>query len=561
MNKITPLTLLISIVLIFSTVNFGNLSIDTQTLDPAKSYPDLIINGTSSTLCGNHFYNDVQIINGAILYTDQYDGSTSTGWINITANSIFLDSTSKIIATVRGYQGGAGGSGGQNGSNGYGPGGGEGGQYCGGQYCPGGSGGPKYNGTFGSGGGGGGGSSNRGGYHGGYGGGGVILNASSIILNGIIETNGGDGGTSSGSYPPGAGAGGSGGLIRIISTQTLMMNGTLSAQGGDGGDGWYDSSLSTKWTGAGGGGGGFGGNGGSGTSEYYVGAPAGGGGGGRVEIYYVSIVNETVSINVIGGIGGRTYGRGPPFDPKGESGSEGVVYYENTPDIIPPEINVSSPENITYYSINIPLTLLINEPPSWIGYSLDSQTNMTISGNTTLLGLALGMHDIIIYANDSNGNMGASQNIYFTIKDENPPTIWSIEWQRTCPDPYIPDPPFPNPRENEPILVIANISEPLNESGLDLVIFSYRTNEGSWWNTTMAFNITSNLWIGTIPGQLGNATIDFFINAYDQGGNMNNSTIWSLEIQDLLIGDIDGDCDVDIFDIVRCATNYSKTCP
>ena len=80
--------------------------------------------------------------------------------------------------------------------------------------------------------------------------------------------------------------------------------------------------------------------------------------------------------------------------------------------IIPPFI--LSPENKTYYTTSIPLNFIIDEKMSWIAYSLDNKPNVTITGNTTLTGLAYDSHKIIIYANDTAGNM-YSDIVYFTI--------------------------------------------------------------------------------------------------------------------------------------------------
>jgi hypothetical protein len=48
-----------------------------------------------------------------------------------------------------------------------------------------------------------------------------------------------------------------------------------------------------------------------------------------------------------------------------------------------------------------------------MGYCLDGKTNVTITGNITLTGLANGLHNLTIYANDTIGNMGNSENINF----------------------------------------------------------------------------------------------------------------------------------------------------
>jgi len=92
-------------------------------------------------------------------------------------------------------------------------------------------------------------------------------------------------------------------------------------------------------------------------------------------------------------------------------------YYEvKLLDKTPPEIHIISPENTTYSSSTIPLIFTVNEPVSWIGYSLDKASNITIMGNVTLTNLTEGLHSIIVYANDTSGNMGASNEILFTVQ-------------------------------------------------------------------------------------------------------------------------------------------------
>jgi len=89
-------------------------------------------------------------------------------------------------------------------------------------------------------------------------------------------------------------------------------------------------------------------------------------------------------------------------------------------EITPPVNEVLSPVNMTYTNTSLPLNFTVNDfsPISWIGYSLDNQANVTITGNTTLTNLAIGQHSIIVYANDTYGNMGYSDKIYFTIAND-----------------------------------------------------------------------------------------------------------------------------------------------
>jgi len=89
--------------------------------------------------------------------------------------------------------------------------------------------------------------------------------------------------------------------------------------------------------------------------------------------------------------------------------------YIPPPDTTPPTITVTSPQNTTYTVTDINLTFMINEATSWVGYSLDGQTNVTILGKEALSGLSEGSHTITLYANDTAGNMGASSIIQFTV--------------------------------------------------------------------------------------------------------------------------------------------------
>jgi parallel beta-helix repeat protein len=86
-----------------------------------------------------------------------------------------------------------------------------------------------------------------------------------------------------------------------------------------------------------------------------------------------------------------------------------------------PAISIISPENKTYTISNVSLTLTVSKPTSWIGYSLDGQANVTITGNTTLSGLPDGLHSLIVYANDTDGKTGTSETVYFTIAQKTEP--------------------------------------------------------------------------------------------------------------------------------------------
>ncbi|MGD0449515.1 MAG: PKD domain-containing protein [Candidatus Bathyarchaeia archaeon] len=107
-----------------------------------------------------------------------------------------------------------------------------------------------------------------------------------------------------------------------------------------------------------------------------------------------------------------------------------------------PKISVLSTENQTYISKDLTLNFTIDKPTSWIGYSLDGQGNVTVNptiiinngviNNITIANLTNGFHSLIVYANDTMGDMSASQPINFSIasstamRSESLPTIFTI---------------------------------------------------------------------------------------------------------------------------------------
>jgi parallel beta-helix repeat protein len=86
-----------------------------------------------------------------------------------------------------------------------------------------------------------------------------------------------------------------------------------------------------------------------------------------------------------------------------------------------PVMTVLSPEDKTYaVSSDIPLTFRVDKPADWIGYSLNGQAKVTIAGNATLPTLPDGPHYVVVYANDTYGNMGASNMVHFTVDTTTP---------------------------------------------------------------------------------------------------------------------------------------------
>jgi parallel beta-helix repeat protein len=83
---------------------------------------------------------------------------------------------------------------------------------------------------------------------------------------------------------------------------------------------------------------------------------------------------------------------------------------------VPPKIAILSPVNQAYNETSVPLFFTVDKQVNWIGYSLDGKQNVTITGNVTIANIPNGLHSITVYANDTYGNMGASETITFRVK-------------------------------------------------------------------------------------------------------------------------------------------------
>ncbi len=96
---------------------------------------------------------------------------------------------------------------------------------------------------------------------------------------------------------------------------------------------------------------------------------------------------------------------------------------ERTPQ--PPLLQVFSPEeNNTYQTVNVPLNITANNSTAKITYSLDGAENVTLNENTTATpSLTYGLHNITVYGFDSEGKLGDSKNVTFTVQIPYPPTL------------------------------------------------------------------------------------------------------------------------------------------
>jgi len=92
-------------------------------------------------------------------------------------------------------------------------------------------------------------------------------------------------------------------------------------------------------------------------------------------------------------------------------------------DATAPVISGLSIENKTYIQNDLSLDCRVDQSTSWKGYSLDGMANVTFKAGSYFSNLASGSHSLTVYANDTAGNMGASETIYFTIAEPFPTSL------------------------------------------------------------------------------------------------------------------------------------------
>jgi hypothetical protein len=109
------------------------------------------------------------------------------------------------------------------------------------------------------------------------------------------------------------------------------------------------------------------------------------------------------------------------------NGASNTVFFSNfAVDTIPINVTVTSIQNFTYASRDVPLTFTVEKPVEWTAYSLDGQANMTIPQNTTLTGLSFGTHTLTVYAQDTIGLIEASNTVSFAVADSTVPEFPNI---------------------------------------------------------------------------------------------------------------------------------------
>jgi N-acetylneuraminic acid mutarotase len=103
-------------------------------------------------------------------------------------------------------------------------------------------------------------------------------------------------------------------------------------------------------------------------------------------------------------------------DLSGNNATSETIYF--SVDSTLPNLSILSPENKTYNTNTVPLVFTEDGSASSLKYCLDGQENVSITGETHLTKLSDGMHSIVVYANDTAGNTGASELLYFSVNQQ-----------------------------------------------------------------------------------------------------------------------------------------------
>ena len=112
-------------------------------------------------------------------------------------------------------------------------------------------------------------------------------------------------------------------------------------------------------------------------------------------------------------IGGYTYDIGYPYATKVSALVEAYVPfgYRSIP-----IIEVVSPlSDGVYNSSSVDLVFVVDRPVGLLYYCVDGGANVTVAGNTTLLGLSGGVYNVTVFAEDVFGNVGVSETVVFSV--------------------------------------------------------------------------------------------------------------------------------------------------
>lgn len=149
----------------------------------------------------------------------------------------------------------------------------------------------------------------------------------------------------------------------------------------------------------------------------------------------------------------------------------------------------------------------------------------------------------LIYSNDTSGNWAMSELYSYSVGDFSAPSVVLFH-----------EPTYPLPAQV--VKVYANVTEPLDASGVKTVYFFYGVNGQPWWNTTMMFDSELGLYKSQIPAYDKGDIVDYFAKAVDNAGNENVTATQSYIV---LVTDINQDTIVDVKDVFLIAKAYGSS--
>jgi parallel beta-helix repeat protein len=194
-------------------------------------------------------------------------------------------------------------------------------------------------------------------------------------------------------------------------------------------------------------------------------------------------------------------------DTAGNMGFSNLVYF--TVDTVPPNVVVLSPEDRIYATNLVPLNFKAGEEVSWRSYSVDGQNNVTIAGNTTLASLADGTHTVIVYVNDTVGNMGASAAIRFVI-DTLPPNIAGV----------FQDPSDSTVLPTDEISVNVTVVDDLSGVRRVTLIYAWTNSNGTWATVLEMTSLDQHFFNAMISRFPVGTNVTYMIMAEDNAGNL-----------------------------------------
>jgi uncharacterized membrane protein len=121
-----------------------------------------------------------------------------------------------------------------------------------------------------------------------------------------------------------------------------------------------------------------------------------------------------------------------------------------------------------------------------------------------------------VYACDNVGNEASSSIYSYVVADPYPPHIGVPAWSPEEPDADV------------DVIVNVTVTEPPDGSGVKNVILWYNAT-GEWQSLEMT--LTNANWTATIPGQSGDATVTFYVEAYDNAGNGEVTTSFEYKVK------------------------------